>query len=500
MAVIKKSMFPLGTGVNNILSMKKRFDDLQTQLGTKEKYATLADMGTDRHLDLVLRQRLARTEAYRQNVDVVKLRLDTLDTAMTRMSKLEGEARTESLKAVGGKEAPDFQAAQGLSTTRLDELLNLLNTEVSGRYVFAGNKTEDQPVETMEKVMNGNLGRAGFKQVLGERRQADLGANHLGRLAMVAPNANNEVGLAEDGVHSFGIKLSTISTTDPNITVTAPAGQPKALSVGFGATLPTAGQSVSITLTLADGSQETLKLVAGDANGIGKFKIGADAATTAQNFHDALRDNIKDLAETRGDVASNNKAADDFFFGPGGVPKRVVGPPFDTAVQMVDATQADTVFWYKGGDSANPRAEINSRVADGTTVNYGVQANEQGFAAMAKGLALMSVQVLNKTDPKAGERYEATVMRQRTRFVDAVNTNGSIAGISVELGMAKVTTKASEDRNTATKTQVDNMLEDLEVSNPTSVAMELLALKTRLESSYQATSLLSQLSLINYMK
>jgi hypothetical protein len=32
------------------------------------------------------------------------------------------------------------------------------------------------------------------------------------------------------------------------------------------------------------------------------------------------------------------------------------------------------------------------------------------------------------------------------------------------------------------------------------VAMELLALQTRLQASYQATSLVAQLSLVNYVK
>jgi flagellin-like hook-associated protein FlgL len=92
----------------------------------------------------------------------------------------------------------------------------------------------------------------------------------------------------------------------------------------------------------------------------------------------------------------------------------------------------------------------------------------------------------------------------------AVSTNGveavtaqtakSIEVIAVELGLAKSTAGAVDERHTDHKAQLGNMLQDIEEAPTEEVAMEILALKTRLEASYQTTALLSQLSLVNYLK
>jgi flagellar hook-associated protein 3 FlgL len=83
---------------------------------------------------------------------------------------------------------------------------------------------------------------------------------------------------------------------------------------------------------------------------------------------------------------------------------------------------------------------------------------------------------------------------------DVASTQGSIEMIAVELGLAKATTGAVAERHTAHKAQLSNMLQDIEEAPTEVVAMEILALKTRLEASYQTTAMLGQLSLVNYLK
>src|SRR5690606_28657464 len=95
------------------------------------------------------------------------------------------------------------------------------------------------------------------------------------------------VTLAEDGDHPFGFKLSTLSTSSPNIALTQPTGaSPDTLAVQFSTVSPPiAGETVTITLTLPDGTQKGLKLVASEApDGPDQFLIGADADATAVSF------------------------------------------------------------------------------------------------------------------------------------------------------------------------------------------------------------------------
>lgn len=499
MTAIGKTMFPLSNGIANITSMKARFDKLQTQLATGEKAATLAEMGSSRYFDLALRQRIARMGGYQQSISTVNLRLEVLGSVMSRIDTIESDARAAALSGGGGTSGLNFQTAPTLAMSRFDEVLTLLNTDVAGRYMFGGNKTDSRPVATPSEVMNGVGAKAGFKQVAAERKLADLGTDHLGRLDIT--RAGDTVTVAEEST-VFGMKLSGISTTSANIAVTTPTGSPAALTVHFGATLPTAGDKVQINFTMPDGTEEQILLVATSGTpGEGEFQIGADADQTAASFEAALTSSLKGLAETKMVSASAFAAAENFFNGQGQPLLRVDGPPFDTATGTIAGTSANTMFWYTGEDSSDPRNTVTARVGEGTTVGYGVQANEMGFTNLIQTLAAIAVQDFPDSDPTSEARYTSMMERNAARLADTKDNNpGSLAAITVELGLAQSTTGAIAERHTMHTAQLSNMLQDIEVAPTEEIAMEILALKTRLEASYQTTALLSQLSLVNYIK
>ncbi|WP_423068259.1 hypothetical protein [Devosia sp. CN2-171] len=499
MTSIGKTMFPLSNGIANITAMKGRYDKLQTQLSSGEKASTLAEMGSDRYFDLALRQRMARMDGYQQSISTVNLRLEVLDSVMSRIDTIESDARAAALSGGGGTSGINFQTAPTLAGSRLDELLTLLNTDVAGRYMFGGNKTDSKPVATTSDIMNGVGARAGFKQVAAERKLADLGTSHLGRLGVIA--ATDTVTLSEENT-VFGMKLSGVSTTSANIAVTPPTGSPQSLTVQFGATLPTAGDKVQVNLTMPDGTQEQVILVAtAGTPGAGEFQIGADADTTAANFQAALTNSLQDVAETGMVSASAFAAAENFFNGQGDAVLRVDGPPYDTATGTIAGTTANTMFWYTGEDSADPRNTVTARVGEGTTVGYGVQANELGFTNLIQTLAAIAVQDFPDSDPTSEARYTSMMERNATRLADTKDNNpGSLAAITVELGLAQSTTGAISERHTTHSAQLNNMLQDIEEAPTEQTAMEILALKTRLEASYQTTALLSQLSLVNYIR
>lgn len=500
MTTVSRSMFPLSGGIKNITTMKESYDKLQTQLATGLKASNLAEMGTDRYFDLALRQRVARIDGYQGSVKTVNLRLEVLDTVMTRLDTIESDARAAASAGGGGSTGANYQTTPTMASSRFDEVLTLMNTDIAGRYMFGGGLTESKPVEEPYTVLNGIGGRAGFKQVAGERRLADLGTTHMGRTTVTA--ATDTVTFAEENAPPFGMKLGTISTTSSNISITSPTGSPQSLTVQFGATLPVAGEQVAISLTMPDGTEEQVVMVATTGTPIaGEFQIGADANATAANFGTALTASVKQMAEGKLAAASAFAAADDFFNGQGQTSMRVDGPPYDTATGQIAATAANTVLWYKGEDSSDPRHTITAKVGDGTTVGYGVQANEGGIVNLLRSLAAVAVQNFPDADPTSADRFAAMVSRNSTRLADTQDNNsGSIAVISVELGLAKTTAGAIDERHTAHKAQLGNMLESIETAPGETVAMELLALKTRLEASYQTTSIISQLSLVNYMK
>lgn len=501
MAIISKVMFPLSNSVKNIQTMKAGYDTLQTQLASGKKASTLAEMGTDRYFDLALRQRMAKIDSYQENIKTVNLRVNVLDSTISRLDTIEADARSAVLSSGGATEALSFQSAPTLAASRLDETFNLLNADVAGRYLFGGSSVETRPVESTGSIIDGSGGKDGFRTIVTQRKAADLGTNNMGRT--VVSTSTDTVTIAEDGAtHPFGLKLSTISTTSSDISVGSPTGSPKAATIQFGATLPTAGQTVTVGFTLPDGTQDQVVMTATtSANpNPGEFQIGSDAATTAANFQTALTQQVQTLAQGKMVAASAYAAADDFFYGQGGAPMRVDGPPYETATAKVAGTSSNTVFWYKGEDSADPRGTVTSKVGEGTTVKYGVQANEDGFVQLIRTQAAMAVQVFNTNDSTAGTRYAAMVERNSSRLADNSGSgDGSIEMVAIQIGLAKSTTGAVSEQHTAHNAQLSSMLEDIETAPTEEVAMQILALKTRLEASYQVTAMLSQMSLVKYL-
>jgi len=499
MTIINRSMFPLSNGINNIMGMKERYDKLQTQLSSGMKAANLGEMGSDRYFDLALRARVSRIESYQANIKTVNLRLNVLDQTVGRLDQIESDARAATMAGSGGQASLNFQTTPTLASARFDEVMTLMNVDIAGRYLFGGSETESKPVEDAYYALNGRGSQAGYKQVAGERKQADLGTSHLGRLTLAT--ATDTTTLSEDGTHPFGMKLASVSTTSANISLTQPTGSPKALTVQFGATQPTEGETVTINVTMPDGTSESITMTAVAAAGDpGSFVIGPDADTTAANFNTALQASIKTMAEGKMVSASAYAASENFFYGQGGQPMRVDGPPYDTATALVAGTDANTIFWYKGEDSSDPRQTVKAKVGESTSVNYGVQANEAGLVNLVQSLAAMSIQIFTDADPTSTDRYSAMISRNTERLAETGDSNGSISIIAVELGLAKSTAGAINERHTDHKAQLGNMVQDLEEAPTEQVAMELLALKTRLEASYQTTSMLSQLSLVNYLK
>lgn len=498
---IGKSMYPLGTSFNLITSMKKRYDTLQTQLATGERYGSLAEMGSNRFFDLSMRTRINKIDAYSETMKTVDLRLQVLDTTISRLDKIQTTQRTAVTAGNYGTGNINLNTTPTVAYSRLDEVMTLLNSEVAGRHLFGGSYIENKPVVSADVAINGENGRDGFRTIVGERKQADLGAAGLGRVTVGAP-ATNSVSLTEDGAHPFGFKLSTLSTSSANISLTQPSGAaPQSLTVSFGATLPVDGETVTIGLTLPDGTETAIVLTASaNADQPGEFQIGADADATAAAFSAALTSALGSKADTELAAASVYAAADNFFNGQGQPVMRVDGPPFDSATALVAATSSNTVLWYTGEDSANARATVDAKVDDGTTINYGAQANESGILKLVRTLSAMAVETYPQGDPTSTGRFDAMASRQLSNLSESSNTSGSIKAMSVELALANTTMEYSKDRQTTYASHLENMLTDMLTVPPEEVSMEILSLKTRLEASYETTSLIAQMSLVNYLR
>jgi hypothetical protein len=481
--------------------MRTQLADLQRQLGTGKRSTTYAGLGIERGLAVGLRSKLSAMSGYADAATQVGVRIGLQQMALTRIANLGSTVKSAALTQTqlnidtGGQ-----TATQRAAVSQLDEILGLLNTPAGDRYLFSGRAGDKPATETSDRILNGDGARAGLKQIIAERNQADLGANGLGRL-VIPPAAGALVSISEETPPTvFGMKLASVSALN-GATVTGPAGLPSGITVNF-TSLPNPGDAIAFSFAMPDGTSKQLTLTATNASppAAGEFTIGADVNATATNLQASLTSAVQKLAATSLSAASAMAASDNFFnVDAGQPPMRVGGPPFNTATTLVAGTAANTVTWYTGemgADSA--RGTAVAKVDDALSVAYGVRANEQGIRSTIASIAVYASMSFSTSDPNAQNRFSE--VSQRVASVLAVPSGQQkIQDIEVELAFAQTTMKDATQRQQQRRVTVENFLAGIEQAPQEEVAAQILALQTRLQASLQTTSMLYQMSIINYL-
>jgi flagellar hook-associated protein 3 FlgL len=483
----------------SLVGMRAQLGDLQRQLATGKRSDDYAGIGIDRGLTVGLRSHLSAIGAYGDTITNIGVRLDLAQTALTRISAIGRETKAIAAEMTT---ADGRATAQTTATSALGEMLGLLNTRAGDRYLFSGLSTDQPAVGSLAQILDGDGARAGLKQIVAERLQADLGASGLGRLAVSAPSPTAVAVSEEAPATVFGFKLAAITSSLTGATVSGPTGAPAQVSVDLGATNPNAGETVRFTFDLPDGSTETITLTASASTtpAAGEFAIGADSTATAANLQAALGLEIGSRARTALSAASALAAADDFFnIDAANPPQRVAGPPFDTATGFVDGTAADTVMWYTGEAGSQPaRATATARVDQSISVQYGMRASEEGIRWQVQNVAALAAISMSGADPDSHQRAAALTTRLRGALDVPAGTQ-SVETIQAELAGAQIAIGAAEQRHQQTKATLGNLLQEIEGVSNEEVAAKILALQTSLQASLEVTARLFQTSILNYL-
>jgi len=480
-----------------ILNLQSQLDDLQTQLATGKKATTYAGMGVNRGFAIGLRAQVSSIDSYSDTITNVTTRISVANTALTRLSgigtEVRGAATTSTIQLNNNGQTTSQTTAQN----SMAEMLQLLNVQSGDRYLFSGRATDTPATASMNDILNGVGAQAGLKQLISERKQADIGASGMGRLTVAAPTATS-VSLTEDA-GPFGLKLSSVAASNAAVSVTAPSGSPATESLDLGATNPSNGDSFTFAFKLPDGTTENIQLTATTATPpqAGQFAIGATPTATAANLKAALTTSVGTLANGALVAASALKASSEFFTG--SPPPRVAGPPFNTATAQVPGTAANTMSWYTGESGTDPaRGTATARVDDSITVQYGARANEQAITWQLQNIAAFAAVTTSTTDPNANA--QVTALNQRiAQNLSTQTGQQTIQDMEADLAGAQTAMKSASDRQTQTKSTAQTMLDSIEGISPNEVATKILSLQTSLSASYQTTAMLYQTSLLKYL-
>jgi flagellar hook-associated protein 3 FlgL len=488
--------------VNTLIEMRNQLSDLQRQLGTGKKADSYAGLGLDRGLTIGLRSHLSTMSGFAQTISEVDIRLKLAGEALTQLDTINRSAKSTVMQSnfalTGGTQTTDQRTA----SVQFDQLLSVLNTSTGGRYIFSGRSVDQPPVADSDVILNGQGSRAGLKQVIDERYQADIGLSGLGRLNINALSPT-EVQLEEDVAGSpFGFKVAGITTTIPGAVIAGPAGSPPAASIDIGAVNPFAGNTIRFTLNLPDGSTRDLTLTATNAvpAGPNEFSIGVTAADTATNLQGALGAALTTFASTELAAASAVAASNDFFnFDSSNPPQRVDGPPFGSATALIDATPDNTVSWYTGDAGADSaRATAVARVDQSLALSYGMRANEEGLRMAVQSIAVFAAMSFSASDPDAEARYIA--LKQRvTGALDGLPGKQTINDIQADVASVHTALDAAKDRHQQTQSTLQELLQQAEGVSTEEVAAKLLTLQTNLQATLQTTALLLRTNLLQYL-
>lgn len=501
--------------------------DLQRQLATGKKAATYGGLGSDRTQSLAMRARVSATEAFQKSIQTVNLRLDMMTQALDRFGQIGREVRSDATMPSYELTDGDRTSMQLRSENALDEALSLLRSDVAGRYLFAGRDVDNDPIASMREIMEGVPGKAGFEDVLAERKAADLGADGLGRLEMTGNN--DELTLARQ-TENFGFTLAQIDTPAAiasNETTYAGGDDIESVTFTFDDNdLPGSGDLVRLRLGMPDGRIAHVELTAIAESELddpadvppGRFVVhDNDAEATRQSFEQSLQSALEETAAVELSASSAFAASDQFFNYDDDNPIRRVDIPAGgdahDATGFRDGTD-DTVQWYKGdaapGNARDARETSVARIDDQMQVAYGARANEDALRETVQTLAVLSAETFTDIDAfdEDGE-LNAEGARDKQRY-DAI-MNRTIRSLSHQDGPSPESVYAhiaaeqhaigkAEERHTALKATAENLLDKVESADANQVAVELLQLQTRLEASYRTTSMLSQMSLVYHMR
>ncbi len=348
--------------------------------------------------------------------------------------------------------------------------------------------------------MNGDGARAGLKQVTSERKQADLGANGLGRLVVSAPTATS-VQVAEDAVSPFGFKLAGVTTSISSATVT-PSGPPAASTVDLGATNPNDGDTVKFTFTLPDGSSESITLTATTANppAANQFTIGA--TSDRHRGQSAGGADVRDRQARRhlADGGVGGRGLERFLQyrrHPSAAARR--RSAFRDRDRLVAGTPADTVSWYTGEMGpirrARPRPRGSIRrsrcpMACAPTRRASATGAERGGAGGDDVLAA-AIPTRPRAAPRStsGSEPRSTCRPARRRS----RTSRPISPARRRRCRPPATATARPRRRSPT------CCSRSKACRTRMWRRKILALQTRLQASLQTTALLYKTSLVNYL-
>lgn len=140
----------IGTQISQkaILSfLRTQVNDVQRQVNTGKKSTTIAEMGPSGASNAILYRSKSRLlDVYTENLNKSKTQLKVMDQSLTSIADA-GRNTLQFLRAQLQGTPPQGTIVSDRARNDLNEVIQKLNTEIGGRYVFAGDDLYNRPYQ-----------------------------------------------------------------------------------------------------------------------------------------------------------------------------------------------------------------------------------------------------------------------------------------------------------------------------------------------------------------
>lgn len=131
--------------------------DLQVQISTGKVGLEYAVIGRDSQRLVSMEAERVRTDKFVDNNRVLDLRLQKMETVVAQVTEIASDAKAFFVNAAHFRNASEVDL-EGQTQGMLESIAGLLNSEHNGRSLFAGARTDAQPVDLSQLPADGDFG------------------------------------------------------------------------------------------------------------------------------------------------------------------------------------------------------------------------------------------------------------------------------------------------------------------------------------------------------
>ena len=422
--------------VNYLLNTQARLIDTQVQLSTQKKSTDYAGLAQSSQRLVTLENQRDQLDQFVTNNEIMDLRLKSTETVLGGIRDVFVDFREQLFEYEAGTMTDEgrVDTIQEAAYRALQDLQVHLNTEIDGRFVFAGGRVTTEPVDFgLTTLADFQSTYDGDAVVYPQSREAHVETN----ISLAAADTGN----------------LTLASGPPATITAATAGSLSGITVGSTITLggaTTAGNNTQYTVVANTGTVLTVS---------GSYTIGATTTTITNAF------------------------AND---------------------ETVTAGTIDVGSYYSGDTSTQTH-----RVATSREFSLNLNAIDPAFE---KAIRAMSIIAQGAYDTNGGlENHPERVDEALYLINAAIDTpptgtapfgteqTSSIDDVERTLGYQRLLIDQTNSRNDELMAFFDGRVSSIEDIDELTTVTNLLEDQQALEASYQAFSLIRQLSLTNFM-